>query len=44
MIFKIFNDKHVLDKIVYKKTDEWHIKRERVVHQLTTSGTTSDNE
>ena len=29
-----------LASIVYKKTDEWYIKRQRV----TASGTTSDNE
>ena len=31
---------HMLVRIVYKKTDEWYIKWQRV----TTSGTTSDNE
>ena len=31
--------KHVLVRIVYKKTDKWYIKWQRV----TTKGTTSDN-
>ena len=31
---------HMLFRIVYKKTDEWYMKRQRV----TTSGTTNDNE
>ena len=30
--------------IIYKKTDEWYIKWQRVVQRVTTGDTTSDNE
>ena len=35
---------HMLVSIVYKKTDKWYIKWQRVVQRVATSGTTSDNE
>ena len=34
----------IVQKISYKKIDEWYIEWQRVVHRVTTSGTTSDNE
>ena len=35
---------HLMDRIIYKKTDEWYNEWQRVVQRVTTSGTTSDNE
>ena len=35
---------HLMDRIIYKKTDEWYNEWQRVVQRVKTSGTTSDNE